>query len=568
MILERLIELRDRQLKKGGGLTVAYHKRQPVKWILAIKSDGTFSDFVVTGTKKSEFVQLETPYAKRTSAILPLLLADKLEYVLGDCSKTNHRHEAFRQLAIDCAKQCDLDLLRSYAAFLENPVELEKAQQKAIKYEIAPTELLVPSVDGTILTKLPEVQEYWKKLQDAGAAESSEFEANCMICGQRKPIARTHPVELLVGADRVGMVTANSDAFLSYGLRQSEIAPMCQGCARGYGEGLNYLLRNENHCLRMEGLTWVFWTREEEKFNIMKMVSNPPMAEVKLLLQAAQQGNIPNNDPHEKKDKYDAFYAMALSSNKSRLIVRSWLSISLKEVKQNLVAYFKRQQIVSRNGDDYAFDLRSLTGSTVRKLKDIPRETTSAFIMNAICGTPLPLRLLHQAIIRARAEPENIMTRPRAALIKMVLLSNNFKNLYTEEIMPGLNPEHPHPAYHCGRLLSLINDVQQKAIGSDSTVVSKFYGAASTSPAIIFGNLLGKLQYHLDKLLGNKETKGLAIYWDRKIEEVIAKIVFFPSTLSLPEQGLFALGFYHQKEFQRGETTKKQSKQKEESQEQ
>lgn len=544
MILERLIELRDRMLDDPeSGITPAYHKRQPVKWVLEISSDGTFEGLLQTGKTKKEIKEFETPYAKRTSGVLPLLLADKAEYSLGDSTNDSERHTAFRQLATACAKHYDLAPLRSYITFLESPVELEKARQEAIKREVAPGEIIIPRVDGITLTNLPEVRRYWQDIQDAEAAEQSGLEAECMVCGEPKPIARTHPVELLVGADRVGMVTANSDAFLSYGLRQSEVAPMCQGCARGYGEGLNYLLKNEGHRLRTSSLTWVFWTREETELNFAQMISDPQLSEVKALLQSVQKGRLQQTDTN-------AFYALALSSNKSRLIVRNWLNVSLVEAKESLSAYFNRQKISGRDGEDHPIKLMGLAGATVRDLKDLPPQTVPALFNNAFCGTPLPIWMLQQALARARAERENVMTRPRAALIKMVLLSNNF---FTEEIMPGLNPEHPHPAYHCGRLLALLDDVQQKAIGARATLVDRYYGAASSTPAMVFGGLLRNAQNHLSKL--RKTQYGRFHFFDRTITEITAHIPAFPKVLTLEEQGLFALGFYQQRNRPKADNT-------------
>lgn len=544
MILERLIELRDRMLNDSeSGITPAYHKRQPVKWVLEISSDGTFEGLLQTGKTKKEIKEFETPYAKRTSGVLPLLFADKAEYSLGDSTNDSERHTAFRQLATACAEHYDLAPLRSYITFLESPVELEKARQEAIKREVVPGEIIIPRVDSITLTNLPEVRKYWQDIQDSEAAEQSGLEAECMVCGERKPIARTHPVELLVGADRVGMVTANSDAFLSYGLRQSEVAPMCQGCARGYGEGLSYLLKNEGHRLRTSNLTWVFWTREETELNFAQMISDPQLSEVKALLQSVQKGRL-------QQTNTNAFYALALSSNKSRLIVRNWLNVSLAEAKESLAAYFNRQKISGRDGEDHPIKLMGLAGATVRDLKDLPPQTVPALFNNALCGTPLPIWMLQQALARARAERENVMTRPRAALIKMVLLSNN---LFTEEIMPGLNPEHPHPAYHCGRLLALLDLIQQKAIDARATLVDRYYGAASSTPAMVFGGLLRNAQNHLSKL--RKTEYGRFHFFDRTITEITAHIPAFPKVLTLEEQGLFALGFYQQRNRPKADNT-------------
>src|SRR5690606_2321566 len=114
--------------------------------------------------------------------------------------------------------------------FLESSEELAKARKEAVERGI--DTLILPMVDGVVLSNLPGPRRFWQELQDNSANEKSSLNAECMTCGNVRSIARTHPVELLVGADRVSMVTGNAQSFLSYGLKQSEIAPMCQTCAR------------------------------------------------------------------------------------------------------------------------------------------------------------------------------------------------------------------------------------------------------------------------------------------------------------------------------------------------
>lgn len=117
-----------------------------------------------------------------------------------------------------------------------------------------------------------------------------------------------------------------------------------------------------------------------------------------------------------------------------------------------------------------------------------------------------------------------------------------------------LNEEHPDPAYHCGRLMAVLADLQYAALGDvGAGVVQRYYAAASTTPDLVFGRLLRLAQFHLNKL-GN-ERKGLSIGMDRQLADITSKIKMpktqFPKTLTLREQSLFALGFYQQKAFRK-----------------
>ena len=92
--------------------------------------------------------------------------------------------------------------------------------------------------------------------------------------------------------------------------------------------------------------------------------------------------------------------------------------------------------------------------------------------------------MLYQAVRRNRAE-QNV-TRQRAALIKLVLLSH--RSDAEEDYMVNLDLENPNPAYRCGRLLAVLAEIQRNAIGK-AAIVDRFYGTASSAPVAVFGRL-------------------------------------------------------------------------------
>jgi CRISPR-associated protein Csd1 len=151
--------------------------------------------------------------------------------------------------------------------------------------------------------------------------------------------------------------------------------------------------------------------------------------------------------------------------------------------------------------------------------------------------------VLFQAVKRNRAE--QTITRPRAALIKMVLLSQH-TDFPEEDSMAQLDTQNQDPAYLCGRLLAVLERIQQAAIpGAGSTITDRFYGTFSSAPASVAGVLLRKSQAHLAKL--RKERRGTERALQGKLEEIQALLNDFPRTLTLEQQGLFGLGYYHQR---------------------
>jgi CRISPR-associated protein Csd1 len=79
----------------------------------------------------------------------------------------------------------------------------------------------------------------------------------------------------------------------------------------------------------------------------------------------------------------------------------------------------------------------------------------------------------------------------------------------------------------------------------NATIVDRFYGAASTRPGTVFPQLIRLNQAHLPKVPASRSPD-----WYRKLTGEIMD--GFPSqfapTLDLPQQGLFALGYYHQRQ--------------------
>ena len=94
-------------------------------------------------------------------------------------------------------------------------------------------------------------------------------------------------------------------------------------------------------------------------------------------------------------------------------------------------------------------------------------------------------------------------------------------------------------AYHCGRLFAELEDIQKAAIpGINAGISDKFFGAASSAPASVFGLLLAGARDHLGKLRRTRE--GAYFGAEKRLEEIMAEIEDFPMTLPLRDQALFS----------------------------
>lgn len=113
----------------------------------------------------------------------------------------------------------------------------------------------------------------------------------------------------------------------------------------------------------------------------------------------------------------------------------------------------------------------------------------------------------------------------------------------SKSVTPELNPAMPGAAYHCGRVLAILAALQKRALGSvGAGVIQRYYASASTNPGLVFGRLLKNAQNHIDKL--GPEKSG---YLELLLAQTMQSIPYaFPQVLSLQEQALFGLGYYHQ----------------------
>ena len=104
-----------------------------------------------------------------------------------------------------------------------------------------------------------------------------------------------------------------------------------------------------------------------------------------------------------------------------------------------------------------------------------------------------------------------------------------------------------NPGYLLGRLFAVLERVQETSAGGggklNSTIRDKYYGAMASSPGIVFPTLDNLKTSHLKKLPWAQKE-----WFDKLIGGILSELPDIPRQLPLPDQGRFALGYYHQRQ--------------------
>ncbi|MCW2279031.1 type I-C CRISPR-associated protein Cas8c/Csd1 [Heliophilum fasciatum] len=575
MLIQRLTEYAE-----TAGIPPTGYREGILHWWLDLDMEGNLLSPepipLVTEEKKKKGKMIVQPsVGNRTVGIVPNLLADKAEYVLGmpkakPDPKTEQRHRSFVELVRDCAKVTEAKQVQAVLLFLERFQWGDSSFQPTGMTE---SDIVAFRVNGDIVTDLEAVRAYWadkywqrmleedeakpkssrnNKAEAKPKNERSNELVECMVCGCRcSPVPR-HPYKLprIPGGQTSGnaLISANNNAFESYGLEASLIAPMCATCVEKYGKAAIQLIQSDENSLAVGPLRYIFWTKEPVEFSFVHCLTQPDPKEVKALLLSAKKGS-----KFDVQDK-NAFYAAALSASGARVVLRNWIECPVQEVSQNLARWFELQDLVGTDGQPgEPMGLYTLASSLYRDKKDAQKsmvaQVPQSMLRVAMSGGPLPTWLLYQAVKRNRAHDglDSLFTlRARTALIKAVLLSQPGRK-EREGIMASLDPNSRDTAYRCGRLLALLESIQEQAVSARATVIDRYFGAASSSPSTVFPMLLRGAQNHLGKMRKIEKKKAAYKALQEKMETVLVGLEKFPKVLTLDEQGLFSLGYYHQR---------------------
>jgi CRISPR-associated protein Csd1 len=408
---------------------------------------------------------------------------------------------------------------------------------------------------GQLLLERPDVRTWWRQFYTADAAtqQAEQFRGLCQLTEEVTAIAPSIKSKIsglipVGGRAETYLVTGLTSAE-SYNLEGAVSGMISSRGVDGFTRALNALIANElpsslevrrRTSQRVGNVMFLFWTREPADTGF-DAIFGPTTDDVDRALKAVHSGQqaVALTDENQ-------FYMLGVSGNSARVVVRDYLETPLPRVKENLAAWFRDLRIADSSKDGAgkptaAVPLWLLAASTALDMDQVAPDTPSRLVHAAVHGGPISDSILTACLRRLRAEGSAGFRTPRMALIKLTLLRR--KILVSE----SLNPDDNHPAYVCGRLLAVFEQIQYAALGDvNANVTDKFFGTFSAAPAMLLGRLYDGATKHLRKLRGDKP--GAFVTLDRLLTEVSSQLTEPPKgKLSLHDQGRFALGYYHQK---------------------
>ena len=568
MILHALTQYYQRKAESDDGVAPEGFENKEIPFIIVIDKQGKFIQLEDTRELKNKKKVARTFLVPKglgrsgsKSYEVSNLLWDHYGYVLAYAGEkgqeqADKQHASFTANVNELKQALPDDAgVAAVAAFLASAEEKSKVMQAANWAECAKVKgcnLSFRLVDETVdlVCQSKAVQAY---VSQANQAQSDNIPKGiCLVTGKLAPIARLHNPVKGVNAKPTPFTSVNLSAFESYGKEQGFIFPVGEQVMFEYTTALNTLLAGENR-FRIGDVTAICWSAKPTPLEeyLASLISgggkdNPDahIDAVKSLYKSLYNGKYTEPDGKEK------FYLLRLSPNSARIVVRFWHETTVAALSESIAAWYDDLQMVRGENSPYPeyMPLPRLLGNLVLdgKMENLPSDLIAQITDAALNNRVLPVSLLQAALRRNKAEQK--ITYGRASLLKAyinrAIRAGRLKNM--EELTMSLDRNRQDIGYVLGRLFAVLEKTQAEANpGLNATIADRYFGSASSTPIAVFGTLMRLLPHHLNKL----EFEGRAVQLQWEIRQILEHCQKFPNHLNLEQQGLFAIGYYHETQF-------------------
>lgn len=573
MILHALNGYYERMLDTpDSGMPAFGTSIENISFALVLGADGNLravEDLRETDGKKLRSRRMPVPAAvTRTSGVKANFLWDKASYVFGAdgdgaTEPNRQRFAAFNEMLQAVGKDIEDPGFLAVCRFLDGweCARSEEVIARFQSWEDICNANLVFRLDGTpgFIHDRLSVQRAWHKF---GQRNTDTPLGQCLITGEQgAPLARVHtPIKGVRGGQTSGgyIVSFNASAFVSYDQDKASVA---ESSAFAYTTALNSLLSSDSRQKIIIGdATYVFWaaSRNPVETFFAEFIDPPAEAtdststqddqqttdQIRGLLKAIRDGRKATDFIPELEEDIQ-FYILGLAPNAARLAIRFWEANNLGTLLARVGKHYEQLNIIRQFDSDPEFSplWRLLCQTaTLGKSENVSPILAGGMARAILTGERYPQNLLPVVLERIRAEHH--VTYFRAALLKAYLL----RNTSMEEVPVSLDPNRTDRPYLLGRLFAVLEKAQEEAIpGTNATIKDRYLAAASATPGQVFHMLLKNSANHIAKLKKDPEKKGRAFHYDVMTQDIIAGFSDYPKTMKAEEQGLFMIGYYHQR---------------------
>jgi len=567
MILHALYELYGRLAKESAyQIAPPGYSPQKISFKVVLHPDGKLHEIqdarVQQGKKLRPDLRLMPGKGKPSgSGINPCFLWDNSGYMLGfkpddpKPERSLETFEAFKKKHLELEASVSQPSFSAVCRFLElwDPASVE--EEILSEVEVGTGFGMFELLGGGRIHEEKAIDKWWQSQMDT---EPIEPDGQCLISGELAQIANLQPkIKGVMGAQSAGasLVSFNAKSYESYGLEQAYNAPVGKDVAFRYGVALNALLngpKSDSHRIIVGDSTTVFWTGESSPIeaafgnffsNGSEVQDEDLRQSLEVFIKALRHGKEAIVDLANPED---TFYILGLAPNAARLSVRFYHQSTVADFIETLRKHYADMQIVrqfdetSKKPDPEFPATWQLLRETARESKEIPPLLSGALMRAVLTGHNYPEFLLASILRRIRADRK--INYLRASVIKGVLVRNHHK-----EISMALDPDNPDIAYRLGRLFATLEKTQKDGLGEklNATIRDRFFSSASANPRAVFPRLIRTYQHHLARI----EHAGARVNREKLMQEIFDTIgppQGFPAHLNMEQQGMFAIGYYHQ----------------------
>jgi CRISPR-associated protein Csd1 len=463
----------------------------------------------------------------------------------------NKQHASFKSLVSKLRRELPDDAgVKAVDLFLNSDGEVEKlksseAWNECLKIKGCNLSFRLSGQPELICQSLQVIN--WIKQRPL--SESDVKDGFCLITGNKSKIVRLHDSVSGVNQKPAPLAAINEPAYTSFGKDKGFNFPVSADSSFKYAAALNHLLRKSSqNKFRIAEASYVCWAEKENSLEttfafIFSDTNDDPdkgAAAIKSLFSTIHNG------AYQAGNGSDKFFALGLAPNSARIVIRFWKVGTIAEFSENIATWFSDLEIIGVDHHGYP-PLKKLLRATALQYKDdnVPPNLPADVVRSILSNTRLP-DTFSQAILRRIKSEQGNVTFFRACSLKACLNRKyRFSNTNQRELTVSLNKEEKRKGYCLGRLFAVLEKLQTDAQpGINATIRDRYYSSASCTPKSVFGTLIRLSNHHLKKL----ENPGWRVNAEKRISEVMDLISEFPSHLNLEDQGLFAIGYYHQKQ--------------------